>query len=1170
MFKRLVQKAAQVIMGGPFRLTLDKYEDHIALKTFKGKKPIPLLQLVKRYESLASIEQRLIPHEDWQTVPLAELTFVRQFLSGISDESLEIDISPEVASLQLVDTPADFEIRYVWSYDNARIEKRTGQNVAYFGNGWFVDDCQYWLIEGITNQDDYWLHKDAIEDQAIIDFLAKTIPQWQKRQLPFYSHLQYSNDPVLSITIKEVESKQISLKVNWKEPVERIQVRLSTKEHVIAAGIVRPGIHPQQITLNGFKTNGTIHLQGEEIALFRQEIWPLINKWVDGNSTQFQAQHTIFHPEGQIKLIVQHKEQQGIGTIVAIPTFVCSHLRIPAYKAAELLASPKRYYRIENGWLPMEIFEQAGITATNLSRHGQSLAPIILAPVEILHRGSERLQGVWSNVEFPVIKLPESELPLKTAALHLQFLKTWGIPGGIIDPIHQYQKAFAALFASLAADYPPSKTLVIGSKKTLDEVAPLWDNAVKTRFNGNKSDPSFNPFLRGIVMATPKALEVHPEIIKTEWNILCLLEADSLIKSNRSKLFRRLANCRQMLTIGSFGSDTFLKRTQSREAMSQLFGLPPYMGGTFVWGYALRNPAQKARPLPPPYRAQPADKRLSRHVKTAEFHIGQPSGSGALPIPPRSGKTGSPIKRTRDDSPFQIEVRYTSRESSFVKQAKKLVNHSEKSARFVPFQQYWPQYGDMTAQQRKWYFYWRSEVRKGNYPDTDLSYIFVHAYELINNVGVKNEIDGYTQLHRLWLNYRKRFPKLDNYLLDWMADYVLVNKCPVDPLKIYADAAIDQTVSYRDFDLILANYLGRPLSRIPIFLIEKLTDYQIQRSKFYTAGHQQLVNEYVPQTLEQINLYLKQTSGVGIFERFKPRRSVTIRRRPFQGALYDGQVTEITLATILPYTRHQPLRDFLTAIVKHTENKLRELKNHSGRLRGYTLDPAVQAVIDRFIASVAHIIVPPPPKPKVEIDFAEVARLKQESSKLFQMLQVPEGDDHEIINSPQPVTPPASQIILDPVELQKLQEESEQLFRMLQTDAVTETSQDNRASMATKPVDEPAQKRTIPDAISDGRQVETALPERNHELPAEWVEFAQQLADYQFQTIKAIVTESDPGAAISQIAEANVTMPEPLLDGINELAQDTVGDIIIDTYPAPHISDEEYLDLTQKLVAAGR
>lgn len=47
----------------------------------------------------------------------------------------------------------------------------------------------------------------------------------------------------------------------------------------------------------------------------------------------------------------------------------------------------------------------------------------------------------------------------------------------------------------------------------------------------------------------------------------------------------------------------------------------------------------------------------------------------------------------------------------------KQFEHKEgKKAELVPFMQYYPTYSSMDKQQKEWYFYWRSQVRKGEKP----------------------------------------------------------------------------------------------------------------------------------------------------------------------------------------------------------------------------------------------------------------------------------------------------------------------------------------------------------------------------------------------------------------------------------------------------------------------
>lgn len=73
-----------------------------------------------------------------------------------------------------------------------------------------------------------------------------------------------------------------------------------------------------------------------------------------------------------------------------------------------------------------------------------------------------------------------------------------------------------------------------------------------------------------------------------------------------------------------------------------------------------------------------------------------------------------------------------------------------------------------------------------------------------------------------------------------------------------------------------------------------------------------------------------------------------------------------------------------------------------------------------------------------------------------------------------------------------------------------------------------------------------AADKSEDELPHEWTEFMVQLPEYELQVLKVIVEQKHPAAALKQIAEANLTMPELLIDSINEQALDTIGDLLLD------------------------
>lgn len=93
------------------------------------------------------------------------------------------------------------------------------------------------------------------------------------------------------------------------------------------------------------------------------------------------------------------------------------------------------------------------------------------------------------------------------------------------------------------------------------------------------------------------------------------------------------------------------------------------------------------------------------------------------------------------------------------------------------------------------------------------------------------------------------------------------------------------------------------------------------------------------------------------------------------------------------------------------------------------------------------------------------------------------------------------------------------------------------------------------------------------ELSGEWNNFRRQLNKREFLVLKAILEQENPNASIKQIAEENITMPSLLIDAVNELANNTIGELIIETtseYPkiyAEHIENVRIIIKTYEIAA---
>jgi hypothetical protein len=1214
MMSEFLERILNALDSRPWRLVLEKQGSAVLLAAFKGKRSVSFHNLLARYPPARQISAFLHLDGKKAVVPLRLLAQTRQVLRDLESDSLKIDMSPEVGAFRVLDVPPDFVVSYAWSEAARCIERQVGKEAIYCGSGWFVSGNSGWCVAEFGAVGDSWLYKATISGQAIITLLRHTVPSWQGRGLPIVCTLKYSNQPVVILEIRHVSDDFVDCAVTWNAPASAICAIPSLTDHVLVDGIVRPGVSPALLGKHVPTDSGPFRISAQQIPLFHRDTWPHVQPWATGALATLKEKHRVLTSPGMVSLLVEPVDRRGMSIVHATPIFTCEGISQSAELISRQLDSNSEFLRFPGGWVSAQIVRQAGIGPLGRLTDGTPMAPITLTAVEVLKRGSSRLDGPWARVDFPALALPDSGVPLETARAHLDFLHRWRIPGGLIGDLRVYQGAFLTLLVDLASKQAGLKMLVVASKKDLDRLAPAWVRAVAARFEGTRQDPQAAPMPRGVLLATPKAVESISELTKTRWDLLCILGADTLIKTPNSNFYRQLNPCHRTLTIGLFSSRHFLKRLQAREALSQMFRVPAGENGDLLWRYGLRDPQQKPPPLPSPYQVQPKSRATRPGIRPVEVAIGSPAKrTTAVPIPARPLTTRptsapSPQKIAVGNTGIHIEIRYSTGDDQFVAAAHAVVDKHETRARFIPFHCYWPTYSSMTTEQKQWYFYWRAQVREGRYPDTDLSYIFLHVYELINNVGVRNADDGYERLRQIWRNYRDRFPKLDHYLIDWMADYAAIYQPDVAPLAVYAEAlALNARVS--SVDLVLPSYLAQPLSQLPVPVIEALSNYQLRRSKFYTGGYRDTLQKGVPAAVESVDNYMRQHLGGGIFDLFSPNTTVAIRRQAFQSGRYAGNARSIILGTAVPFSQHPPLKDFMTAVVKHAENTLRRQAGYTGKLYGYTLETEIRAAIEVGLGIVQPVESKAPARPQVQIDLARVQALTSESNQVRDRLLADMQSGAAEPAPPLAASEPA--VVAGPIESPKglltdLQpvhtiltrlsaSETKILVTLLQSggqmnapalaqampDILLEAGIDRinnlaLANLGDLLIAEEAGVKTLTDDYRDeleylllqNAQLATTegVPIRASQLPSEWVAFSDRLADHQLAILEAIVGQGDVPATIRLIAEANATMPGALLDSINEIAMDTLSDIIIDTAVDPPVIEDEDIEMVRHLL----
>ncbi|MHC5768360.1 MAG: tellurite resistance TerB C-terminal domain-containing protein [Nostoc sp.] len=103
--------------------------------------------------------------------------------------------------------------------------------------------------------------------------------------------------------------------------------------------------------------------------------------------------------------------------------------------------------------------------------------------------------------------------------------------------------------------------------------------------------------------------------------------------------------------------------------------------------------------------------------------------------------------------------------------------------------------------------------------------------------------------------------------------------------------------------------------------------------------------------------------------------------------------------------------------------------------------------------------------------------------------------------------------------------------------------------------------------IESSDVIKNSKVETSENIPEEWTNFIENLPGHELQVLKAIVEQDNPNSAIKKIAEANITMPNLLIDSINERANDTIGELIINSdSESPKVYQEHITDV-KKMIA---
>ncbi|NHN35457.1 TerB N-terminal domain-containing protein [Paenibacillus agricola] len=552
-----------------------------------------------------------------------------------------------------------------------------------------------------------------------------------------------------------------------------------------------------------------------------------------------------------------------------------------------------------------------------------------------------------------------------------------------------------------------------------------------------------------------------------------------MTKSTDTLIYRVLSKIKARLRLSLFSSEDYLNQDAVKWTHLTLLGLQDRTHQR----YAIFDPLEYSNELPAPYWMSVDNRMKSNPIQFTDYDLDEESPG--VHIPQRDPSAQS----TTDSLSFNIN----SRGRSFVDEAKRRAQVEGQPVPFVPFNSYGPTYNDMTQPQLNWYYYWRSEVRSNRYPETDLSYIYVYVFELINGIGWTRPESGYKLFNKISIAYGNQYAQLNEYLIDWISDFVLIHSLNIPLISILTRS--QSLLSGELINVELMRLLKEKPSQISLDMLLHLSDYDMQRNKFYQDFGKLDLEFYVPRVVALVDAYLFKTYGLKLIEMFPPQELVT-ERQLFRSAIYDDTLYGKTISVpTVQLLNHGPLRGYLTQVFKYTENKLRDLRKFKIRLRGITLDQELERLIDRYLdnefSQKVNVL------PKITIDAEKLAVLQNDTEHVRSLLTIAEQEFNQESDSTNVDIPDVPLVVAKQPEI------------VLQNDRSSKISWDTS------------------------------------NLNEEWSLFASSLDSCQLEALYALKSPA-PESELNAVANAYGTMPALIIDDINNVAMEAIGDLIID------------------------
>lgn len=355
-----------------------------------------------------------------------------------------------------------------------------------------------------------------------------------------------------------------------------------------------------------------------------------------------------------------------------------------------------------------------------------------------------------------------------------------------------------------------------------------------------------------------------------------------------------------------------------------------------------------------------------------------------------------------------------SRESIFIKQGRLLAGYEDDYVYDRRVTHYFPTYQSLTNPELRGYFSWRTKLRRGNLQKTSLSNAFLYIYELLNQIGVADPMDGYRKL----TEFRDAYGALDDgilpYLNLWLMDYVVYYNLDAGLLADTPQVRFNRGIA------VLDSIQSRGDEEV-IRAVKQLSPKWLERSKFYREYREDcdtVIVRVLRRMSAHYNARCKKTMVEQYFGSFSQYRVIL-----FDAAVFHERQVEGSRQYKVDENYIYRCRNSLWSVQKynclpHSNGKLGDvLKAIDGVMREcYGYGRPIQYKLDtkwilKIIQEEARNILTEKKaaeEKKITIDYSRLARIRSDAAVTRDRLMVEEEAEEEapLVQTPAPAEEP--------------------------------------------------------------------------------------------------------------------------------------------------------------------